>query len=666
VDVAYEFTPLVASKLIVYTFGALVHLFLMVLILGNRRLRRLERLLFTLMVALFMWNSGNLLALNIGLFYGVGPDILSGFSRLIAFLGLVVAAPLLVHVQAEYLNRFHPAPSWRKLLVVLFYLPLVAVPWAVWGHLLEEIQLDPVLALGWRRRPVLAFVIAALIVGTVFNASVALDHRIEDRRLTRLHTWLAGLQGFLAASITWVYLISRQPVHGLGGYFPTFLMLVAILPSALIGYWIFRYNFLDLRLQRNVVYSLAAIFGFLIYLNFMRRLSGMLEAHEILPSAVTEGVMIFILVVLFQPVKQLINRSLHRAFLSEFERVQKLSADIQEFAKQCGDVEGLKRFVEERTRRELGLAQVVLRPGGATPRPEAPAKPLTKAHTFPIHRGKEVIGTLEVVPATAELSGDQFGALEVLADQLAAALELCQLIAEKVKLERQLSEKEKMAFLGEMATRIAHNVKNPLSSMKTLVQLLEEDVSLPERARQDCRLVVGEIDRLNHNIIQVLRYAKPARDIDRPVDLATVVGRVLDLTRADAERRQVKLKAESDAPCPVKGGEEAANDIVSNLVVNALEASDPGDTVRISVSRDPTAPHRVELRVEDQGRGIPPELKEKIFEPFFTTRPGGTGLGLAIVVRRLEEIGGSVKCTSPLDGEGRQGSRFLVCFRAAA
>ena len=104
----------------------------------------------------------------------------------------------------------------------------------------------------------------------------------------------------------------------------------------------------------------------------------------------------------------------------------------------------------------------------------------------------------------------------MLADRLAAALELCRLIADKIQLERELAAKEKMAFLGEMAARIAHNVKNPLSGMKTIVQLMEEDKGLPENARRDCGMLVNEIDRLNRNISQVLRYAKPARDTDRP------------------------------------------------------------------------------------------------------------------------------------------------------
>jgi signal transduction histidine kinase len=663
VDVAYEFTPLVASKLIVYTFGTLVHLFLMVLILGSRRLRRLEWLLFALMAALLMWYSGNLLALNVGLYYGAGPAILSGVSRLIPLLGFILSAPLLVHVHAEYLRRFRPALFLHRLLVVIFYVPLMVAPWWI-GRVLGHLEMDPLLSLGGLRWPLALWLVAALAVGAACNFLLCRSGWIEDRRLLRFHGGLAGIQLFLAAGLAWKYLLGPVPVHGLGGTFSTFLMLVGIVPSGLVGYSIFRYNFLDLRVQRNLVYSVVAIFALLIYLNGIRRLSGYLEGHNLLPAAVTEAVMIFTLVVFLEPVRKRINRALHRAFVSEVERVQKLATEIQDYAKQSGDLGALKRFVEERTAAELGLRRVELWLGRTRVEARDPARAASTVFTFPIQRGKEVIGLLDVAPATSEISGEQYGALQLLADQLAAALELCQLIADKVQLERVLGEKAKMAFLGEMATRIAHNVKNPLSSMKTLVQLLEEDASLPERARQDCRMVIGEIDRLNHNISQVLRYAKPARDTDRPVDLTAVVGRVLALTRAEAERRQVKLEAQfPESPCPVEGGEEAASDIVSNLVVNALEASGPGETVRISVSRAPTAAGRVEFSVEDQGRGIPPELKEKIFQPFFTTRPGGTGLGLAIVTRRAEEIGGAVECTSPVGASG--GTRFLVRFRPA-
>jgi len=610
-----------------------------------------------------MWNSGNLLALNVGLFYGVGPAMLSRASRLIPLLGLVLAAPLLVHVHLNYLEHFSPVSPVATLLSRIFYVPLIAAPWMV-GKLAGRLDLDPLQALGGYGKMMVAWLVAALVAGMAINGLLVRRRVESDPGLRRFHAWLVGLEGTLALGFAWAYLLRPFPHQGLGGYTATSLMLIAVIPGGLLGYSIFSYNLLDLRVQRNVIYSVAAIFGLLLYINFMRRLSGFLEAYGLLPSAVTEGVMIFLLVVCVEPVKKLINRALHEAFVSEFEKVQKLATEIQEFAKQSGDVESLTHYLEQRLAAELGLENVSLRRGEEVTPPASPTKG-GKVRRFPIHRGREVAGVLEVTPRTSNLSGEQFGALEFLADQLAPALEVCQLIADKIKLERELAEKAKMAFLGDMAARIAHNVKNPLSSMKTLVQLLEGDTSLPARARQDCGMVIAEIDRLNNNVSQLLRYAKQARDTDRPCELEAVVRRVLVLSQAEADRLGVKLDCSvACASSRVEGGEEAASDIVSNLVVNALEATPAGSRVVVRIVPDSAAAGVVALQVEDEGRGVACEMQEKIFQPFFTTRPGGTGLGLAIVKRRAEEVGSSVECVSPLDANG--GARFVVKFRLAA
>jgi signal transduction histidine kinase len=665
VDVAYGLTALAATKLVVYTFGSLTHLFLIVLILGNWRLRRFQVLLFGLMAALFMWYSGNLLALNISLYYGVGPAVLSGFSYTVSIVGFLAAVPLLVHAQAEYCSAFLPMQNWQRLLVGGFYLPVILSPWIV-GRLLSHPGLEPLVALGRSVRWLVLWGIAALIFAVGVNVYLNFHRRTANPALARFHGYLAGLQGLLALGWAIAYLPhSVPPVGGLGGYFPTGLMLAGILPSALIGYAIFRYNFLDLRVQRNVFYSVAAIFGFLIYLNFMRRLSGWLEVHDVLPAAVTEGVMIFVLVVLVEPLKRLISRALHQQFVSEFEIVQRLAAEIEDHAKRTGDVDSLRAMVEERVPTELGFEGVRLSPG-PTPSGAADSRVPPGAQCVPISRGGETVAFLEVQSASGAISGEQIAALEMLADRLAGALELCRLIAEKVNLERELAAKEKMAFLGEMAARIAHNVKNPLSGMKTIVQLMEEDTSLPENTRRDCRMLVAEIDRLNRNISQVLRYAKPARDTDRAADLASVVRRVAALSRVEAEQRHVSLEINDSGPCLIEGGEEAASDIVSNLLVNALEASRAGSAIRIRLTHPQVPSESIELSIEDQGRGIPKDKLDKIYQPFFTTRPGGTGLGLAIVKRRVDEIGGWVECQSPAEAgnstSAHPGTRFVVRF----
>jgi signal transduction histidine kinase len=201
------------------------------------------------------------------------------------------------------------------------------------------------------------------------------------------------------------------------------------------------------------------------------------------------------------------------------------------------------------------------------------------------------------------------------------------------------------------------------------VQLMEEDQTLPETARRDCRMLVNEIDRLNRNISQVLRYAKPARDTDQPADLVGVVRRVAALSRLEAEQHRVTLAIDAGDPCLVEGGEEAASDIISNLLVNALQASGDGTAIHIRLVHPASQPQYVELSVEDEGYGIPKDKVDKIFQPFFTTRAGGTGLGLAIVKRRVDEIGGFVECESPVSEKTgtsvHPGARFVVRFRVS-
>jgi hypothetical protein len=189
VDVAFELTPLVASKLIVCSLGSLVHLFLMVLILGQRRLHRLEWLLFALMAALFMWNSGNLLALNVGLFYGVGPTVLSTLSRLIPFLGLLLIPPLMVHVHALYAAQFQCWRTAGRVLAAVFYAPILGAPWVL-ERLLGRLELDPVIAIRQFSAPLVVWLVAALVASAALKTDFR--RRIEDPRFVRFHSWLAG------------------------------------------------------------------------------------------------------------------------------------------------------------------------------------------------------------------------------------------------------------------------------------------------------------------------------------------------------------------------------------------------------------------------------------------------------------------------------------------
>ena len=139
-------------------------------------------------------------------------------------------------------------------------------------------------------------------------------------------------------------------------------------------------------------------------------------------------------------------------------------------------------------------------------------------------------------------------------------------------------------------------------------------------------------------------------------DACVVAREVAAVLRPDAQRHGVTLELASAAKAvPVIATTEAVNDILTNLVVNALDAAPRGGRVQIAVSR---RDGKGLLAVEDNGPGVPAELREKILQPFFTTKAQGTGLGLAIVARRTMEVGGKLELESPVK-DGR-GTRFVV------
>jgi len=213
--------------------------------------------------------------------------------------------------------------------------------------------------------------------------------------------------------------------------------------------------------------------------------------------------------------------------------------------------------------------------------------------------------------------------------------------------------------VGQMAASISHNLKNPLGSMKTILQVQLENPELPETIRGETKMVLDEISRLSTKLNQLLQFSRPTVRGGSAIgscDARAAVEEVAGVLSHEAERRGVKMQIKiSGGRAMVAASAEAVNDIVSNLVVNALEATPRGGRVLVSAaSQDGVCT----LAVEDDGPGIPAGLREKILQPFFTTKSQGTGLGLAIVARRVAEFGGKLDWESSV--RNGNGTKFYV------
>ena len=255
-----------------------------------------------------------------------------------------------------------------------------------------------------------------------------------------------------------------------------------------------------------------------------------------------------------------------------------------------------------------------------------------------------------VEAASNALTNDVRAVLEVLAGQVAIAVEDCRLANANVQLERRLAEGERLAALGQMAATVAHEVKNPLSAIKSIAQVMSEDEGLKTEHARDLSLIVGETNRLSNSVTQLLSFAGKTPPASVPCRAEELLRSVAGLFRADANERKIALQSSSVGDVGLDGIQTAAlRDALSNLLLNALQATPAGGHVTIESFCDSAI---IQFSVSDSGPGIAAELEARIWEPFFTTRQRGTGLGLAIVRKRMEEAGGTARLVPARNGKG--------------
>jgi signal transduction histidine kinase len=650
-------------RLITLTAGTLLPFFWMIVILGHRRQRNFERVFFFLCLALTLLCGSSLLALNAQLFYAAPPFGLLRFAWTFLCLGLWLLPAFAVHLHVEYASLRGLVATRRAKIVWLAaaYLPaMLLLP-----QLLRALELEnglgfeaPSLALGISFR---VWLVAALLVSAGWQWTFkAASTEVKEQQFYQWNFWY-----LVFAGVGLLYVFYAQ-----GGHEPErstdltvqIVLWLVLLPLVGLIRDVQKYNFLQIGRQRNLIYAVFTVFLALLYLSFVRRAGQWLEPY--LPPAATAGLLLFLPVVFFEPLQRIMRGLLRKTAQTELDRAQKLMGPINETAR-LGDLARLVEFSEQWIAEQLQLAaaKIELTVPKATSLGGVAAKAGSE-EMFPITRSGRRLGQLCVKPHGAMISGETYAALEFVAEQLPAAFELCRLIEEKLQLERELAERDRMALVGQMAASISHNLKNPLGSIKTILQVQMESPEMPASMRRETQMVLDEVNRLSAKLSQLLQFSRPGVRATKKGDrcnVVTVASNVVDVLRHEAEPSGISIElARTNGACEVAASGETVNDILSNVVLNAIEAVGRGGHVRLCLKCEPLS---CTVAVEDDGPGIPTAFREKILTPFFTTKARGTGLGLAIVARRLEEIGGELKIESPIREE--RGSRFRVILPLA-
>ena len=213
--------------------------------------------------------------------------------------------------------------------------------------------------------------------------------------------------------------------------------------------------------------------------------------------------------------------------------------------------------------------------------------------------------------------------------------------------QEELLRAERFSNLGKMSSMILHDIRNPISVVKGLGEMIQLSLDDPERVRECANAIVGEAERLNRLAGELLDYSRGEIRLD--VTAASMENILTKLTERVSQRaRSVDLLVENSVTEPVLVDEERLLRALENVAGNACKAM--GNKGRIEISAQPIDGH-IRIRLKDSGEGMPPEVLDRVFEPFFTASRGGTGLGLVIVKNVVEAHRGELRVESTV-GEG--------------
>jgi signal transduction histidine kinase len=537
------------------------------------------------------------------------------------------------------------------------------------------------------------------VLGVIVITELLIAKRTRNVSEQRIMRTLAG--SFVVIGIVILAALALGLGEGtqLGLYLKTIANLGSLLPSALLAYYIYRYRYLELIIEESLIVASFAAVVLTIYLYGIRTIGDWTTSHYGVRAGVVEALLILALALAAAPLRGWLEKRFHKLFEREAALYRQIVSRISSHSGQYQQLPDLLDFVEQQTTTALGLRRVrvfvsdresaedekqtgtirITDPDGAVTGLSGRAhiateawveqilqlssrddwspvedKPLLEKNSYtiayPLRRDERVSGVLLVDAAAGTLTEDARSVLEILAGQVAIAIEDCRLVEENVRLERRLAERERLATLGQMAATVAHEIKNPLSAIKSIAQVMGEDESLSHEYARDLSLIVGETDRLGQSVTQLLSFARKETPSELPSRAEQLINSVVRLFQVSADKQGVTLSARIEKDEELDGAAVSALRVaLSNLLLNALQATPAGGKVAVTQKIENEG---LVVLVEDSGLGVTDDLRKRIWEPFFTTKQRGTGLGLAIVRKRMQEAGGTARLVSSVNGAG--------------
>jgi signal transduction histidine kinase len=647
-------------QLVGFTLGGSLHIFLIVLVARHRSAGPVGKLVLAALAASGLWHTAN----AIELFQFVNTERQNPFLLGLAAVGLALAPSFLLHLALAWANlkNWYAIPAY------------VAAPVVWWALTTERLTTE--------RTNVYSLLVGASLAAAAVLCLYAAPRRADDyeRRFFRVFGWT----------------LLAVPLMGALG--SAAVVLASLAPPACFAHFVYRYNLFGLLIGRRVVFALNLGVVFALYLFVVRWVANYAdEEYEVFGDFI-EIALIFAAALVWLPLYGWMSRFLSKGtqlyadfskrLIEEAARILDLEKRLQFLAEELGRSFALRRVLlltagDPALRGEYGPAARSEHPGALEEikkfvldqrfdmvhsdrsldaRLQKLLAGLGFNYLFPLWYEDHLEGLLFLDTSPRLFLDENEPILLGLSRQISHSIETCRVIEEKIGLERAMVQQEHLASLGKVAATIAHEIKNPLSSVKTLAQLMREDPEVQHRYDRDLGYMIGETDRLNRSVHQLLSFSRPLPEQREEVDVTDLLETLADLLARQYAGEQIRIEQRISQRLKLKHcNPEILKQIVLNLALNAVQASAPDGNVCLEAGVQSEG--NISISVSDRGPGIPVHLHQRIFEPFFTTKQRGTGLGLAIVRKNVRHLGGEIHIESPIV-EGR-GTRVVVTLPAA-
>lgn len=462
-------------------------------------------------------------------------------------------------------------------------------------------------------------------------------------------------------------------------------------PALAIGYSVLRYRFMDMVFTRSLLYSaLGALFlGFaLLVANYGG--GWLFPEHSFRPVvfAVRLLVIFFTFHFLFHLLRDGLQRSIDRSFFRHRLRSAEILKHFGQRLSSWSSLDGLCRDSVEKITSSLGLTSATFLFGDGTvygysdtakTQPTIPIPTLLQTNAplvvveeapdgpFKTACSDAQIGVVIMLPCREQhgwlLLGEKHSGrpffsqelvlLEAACGQLAMAIDNLLLVQSKLALEREMQHREKLAAIGQLAATVAHEIRNPITGAKCLLQQVGDELNGNAQGKEYVHLALEDLDRVEQSVSQLLTFARKEEFQFTEQEVSESVRTAIQRFESFPSGKSVTISFQEQSTVWAAIDEEKVRRTLLNLLANAHDAVNGDGAITVSLAA--IGPD-VEIQVSDNGRGLSPDDQNRIFEPFFTTKEKGTGLGLAIAKKIIEGHGGRISVTSKLG----QGTTFTL------